>query len=153
MPTISNVLRQARKRIGIQESPAHSNRTPIGAQFGWNGVPWCAETVCVCLIDAGFHIHKNASAPGLYSQLKAAGWKALTPSKAQAGDIVFFSWPGTSSTIDHTGIVEGRKADGRLITIEGNTTLANGNDGVARKVRATSCVAGIVRPPYKKVAV
>lgn len=149
MPTKAAVLREARERLGIQEVPRNSNRTKVGVQFGWNGVPWCAEYVCVCLLDAGFKIRKTASAPGLYSTLKAKGWKTYTPGKAKAGDVVFFSWPGTSSSIDHTGIVEGRTSDGRLITIEGNTTLSNGNGGVARKARALSCVAGIVRPPYR----
>lgn len=153
MPTKTALLREARERLGIQEVPRNSNRTKIGAQFGWNGVPWCAEYVCVCLLDAGFKIHKNASAPSLHAQLKHAGWKTYTAGKAQAGDLVFFSWPGTSSMIDHTGIVEGRTADGRLITLEGNTTLTNGNGGVARKVRAMNCVASIVRPPYGKPAI
>lgn len=150
MPTRTAVLRQARARLGIQENPPHSNRSVIGREFGWNGVPWCAETVCVCLLDAGFHFQKTASAPALYSILKAKGWRAYPGGKATAGDIVFFSWPGTSSTIDHTGIVEGHTKDGRLVTIEGNTSLANGNDGVARKVRALSCVTGVIRPPYRQ---
>ena len=144
----STVLNHARKWLGTQEEPAHSNRTKIGARFGWNGVPWCAETVSVVLRDSGFKIAKNASAPGLFVELRKAGWHAVSPTHAKPGDVVFFSWPGTSSTIDHVGFVEGRKADGRLITIEGNTTLPNGNDGVARKLRALNCVAGIIRPPY-----
>ena len=153
MPTRTAVLREARERLGIQESPRNSNRTKIGAQFGWNGVPWCAEYVCVCLLDAGFKIRKNASAPGLCSQLKSMGWKHRPGREAQAGDIVFFSWPGTSSAIDHTGIVEGRTKDGRVITIEGNTTLSNGNGGVARKVRALNCITGVIRPHYRKPAI
>lgn len=148
MPTIAATLQQARKRLGIQEQPPHSNRTPIGSQFGWNGVAWCAEYVCVVLQDAGFNFIKTASAPGLRDTLAGKGWHPVRPHHAQAGDVVFFSWPGTSNSIDHTGLVEGRKDDGRLITLEGNTTLANGNGGVARKVRALNCVAAVVRPPY-----
>lgn len=153
MPTSATVLRQARKRLGIEEIPRNSNRTKVGVQFGWNGVPWCAEYVCVCLSDAGFKFHKTASAPGLCAELKGHGFKAIPKTKAKAGDIVFFTWPGTSSTIDHTGIVEGRTQDGRLITLEGNTTLSNGNGGVARKVRAMNCVSTIIRPPYQKPAI
>ena len=148
MPAVLDVLQQARRRLGIQENPPHSNRTAIGVQFGWNGVPWCAEYVCVCLSEAGFKIRKNASAPSLFAQLRNAGWRTPPVSQSRAGDVVFFDWPDTSSTIDHTGIIEGRKADGRLITLEGNTTLDNGNDGVARRVRSTTLVAAIARPPY-----
>lgn len=153
MATSSTVLRQARKYLGLEENPRNSNRTRIGLKFGWNGVPWCAEFVCVCLLDSGFKFHKTASAPYLCTELKSHGWKQVAKSKAKAGDVVFFTWPGTSSTIDHTGLVEGRKSDGRLITIEGNTTLSNGNGGVARKVRALSLVAAVVRPPYQKAAI
>lgn len=149
MATATTVLSQAKRRLGIQEQPPHSNRTTVGRDFGWNGVPWCAEFVCVCLLNAGFRFRKTASAPLLNSELRSHGWKGVRKVNARAGDVVFFSWPGTSSTIDHTGIVEGRAADGRLVTIEGNTALANGNGGVARKVRALSCVVSVVRPPYK----
>lgn len=152
MPTTATVLRQARKYLGLEENPRNSNRTRIGVKFGWNGVPWCAEYVCVCLSDAGFKIQKTASAPYLCTSLKAHGWKAVSKSKAKPGDVVFFNWPGTSSSIDHTGFVEARKADGRLITLEGNVTMPNGNGGVARKVRSLSLVAAVVRPPYQKPA-
>lgn len=47
MSTPTLVLSQARRRLGIQENQPGSNRTPIGAEFGWNGVPWCAEFVRV----------------------------------------------------------------------------------------------------------
>jgi cell wall-associated NlpC family hydrolase len=148
--TSRQVLKQARKWLGTQESPRNSNRTKIGARFGWNGVPWCAEFVSVVLNDAGAKIRKNASAPGLHTQLRGAGWKPVKNSQTRPGDIVFFTWPGTSRAIDHVGFIEGRHTDGRLITIEGNTTLTNGNGGVARKLRARNCVAAIVRPPYLK---
>ena len=149
MTTSTTVLSQARQRLGIQEQPPHSNRTSIGREFGWNGVAWCAEFVCVCLLHSGFRFRKTASAPLLNAELRSHGWSGVRKANAKPGDIVFFSWPGTSATIDHTGIVEGRTKDGRLVTIEGNTILSNGNDGVARKVRALSCVASVVRPPYK----
>lgn len=148
MATVSQTLHEARRRLGIQEVPANSNRTSVGVEFGWNGVAWCAEYVCVVLANAGFKFAKTASAPGLRDVLVGKGWHQVPAHNAQAGDVVFFTWPGTSSSIDHTGFVEGRKGDGRLITLEGNTTLANGNGGVARKVRALNCVAAVVRPPY-----
>lgn len=147
-----DVLSQARKWIGTQENPRNSNRTPIGERFGWNGVPWCAETVCVCLLAAGFKISKTASCSSLYSLLTHYGWKTVSPTAARAGDIVLFDWAGTGDRYDHVGFVEGRKSDGRLITIEGNTTLPNGNGGVARRLRSTSLVSAIIRPPYSRTA-
>lgn len=149
MIAASAVLKQARKWLGTQEHPAHTNRTPIGARFGWNGVAWCAEFISVILTDAGFPISKNASAPGLHDELRVIGWKSVKTSQTRPGDVVFFTWPGTTSRIDHVGLVEGKHSDGRLITLEGNTTLPNGNDGVARKLRAHNCIAAIIRPSYK----
>lgn len=148
MKSAHDVLRHARSWLGTQESPFNSNRTPIGVKFGWNGVPWCAEFVCVVLQTAGFKFPKTASAPYLHDTLVKQGWKKVNKTNAKAGDVVFFNWPGTSRTIDHTGFVEGKRLDGRLITIEGNTTLTNGNGGVARRVRATVLVSSVVRPPY-----
>lgn len=148
MKTRHDVLRHARSWLGTQESPAGSNRTPIGVKFGWNGVPWCAEFVWLVLHTAGFKVTKTASAPGLHDAMVRSGWKRVSSTNAKPGDIIFFNWPGTSRTIDHTGFVEGKQADGRVITLEGNTTLANGNGGVARRVRSTVLVSSILRPPY-----
>lgn len=149
MTTVTHTLAQARRRLGIQEDPRNSNRTPIGVEFGWNGVAWCAEFVSVVLAQAGFRFTKSASCRGLYSEFRERGWHSIQVRSAKAGDVVFFNWPGTAYPMDHVGMVEGRKVDGRLITIEGNTTLANGNGGVARKVRSTGTVAAIIRPPYQ----
>lgn len=150
MITATAVLKHARKYLGIQEEPRKSNHTPIGVKFGWNGVPWCAMTVCVVLRDAGFKIAKNASAQGLHDELVNYKWRKIKPANARPGDVIFYDWPTEPGRINHTGIVEGRTKDGRIIAIEGNTTLPNGNDGVARKIRALVCVSAVVRPPYAK---
>ena len=38
----------ARRNLGVRESPPGSNRTPFGAWFGEDGVPWCAIFVSYC---------------------------------------------------------------------------------------------------------
>jgi len=45
--------------VGITEAPDGSNLTLIGGEFGWNGVPWCCETVSVAL--------KRAATPVLWT--------------------------------------------------------------------------------------
>ena len=151
MPTQKAVLDQFRKRLGIEENPRNSNRTEIGKEFGWNGVAWCAETVYVCLHDAGFAPPKTASAQGMRDGLVKMGWKGVSKSNAAPGDVIFYDWTGDGH-IDHTGIVEGRNADGRVIAIEGNTAMPDGNGGVRRVVRSLVCVAAVVRPPYPAVS-
>ena len=140
MRTVNDVLSQARKRLGIRENPPGSNRTPIGVEFGWNGVAWCAEFVCVCLLDAGFKFPKNASAHGLTDELRRLGCKAVPVKDAAPGDVIDY-------TFSHTGLCEGRDSHGNVIAIEGNH-----GDRVARVVRAQSSIARITRPPYAKPA-
>src|SRR6516165_8549449 len=55
-------LAEARRWLGTAESPPGSNRTPFGAWFGLDGVPWCNIFVSYCFavgagttIAAGFH--------------------------------------------------------------------------------------------------
>lgn len=143
-----DVLRIARSRLGVVEAPAGSNRTSIGAEFGWNGVPWCAEFVWVVLHRAGLNVPKTASAPYLRELLvRDIGWRSVSKSTAVPGDVVFFDWQ-MGREIDHVGFVEGRRS-GSLVTIEGNTTMPSGRvDGVARKVRSLVYVADVVRPRY-----
>jgi peptidoglycan hydrolase-like protein with peptidoglycan-binding domain len=68
------------------------------------------------------------------------------------------SQTGREGLIDHVGIVEARLPDGRVQTIEGNTTPPTGTGnqghggGVWRRARAMSCVAGWGRPAYPGAA-
>jgi Putative peptidoglycan binding domain/CHAP domain len=64
---------------------------------------------------------------------------------AKRGDIVFFDWGGsnTRSKIDHVGIVTKVLGDGRLATVEGNTS-----DSVAMRVRGHQDIAGFGRPKW-----
>lgn len=136
--TKTAVLEQERKRLGIRENPPGSNRTPIGAEFGWNGVAWCAETQVVCLRDAGFfEVPKDAGAWSLADSLcRLKGWKKISAAAIVSGDIV-------SYTFSHIGFCESRKDSGHIVAIEGNH-----NDAVMRVVRANSSIRFGIRPPY-----
>src|SRR5262245_36192554 len=55
-------LAEARRWLGTTEEPPGSNRTPFGAWFGLDGVPWCNIFLSYCfsvgagtIIAAGFH--------------------------------------------------------------------------------------------------
>ncbi|MWK36006.1 CHAP domain-containing protein [Actinomadura sp. J1-007] len=79
---------------------------------------------------------------------KAGRWHSGTTAnvnKAKPGDIVFFDWGATNSVgaIDHVGIVEKALGNGRVQTIEGNTS-----DACKRRVRASNVIAGYGRPAY-----
>jgi hypothetical protein len=59
----------------------------------------------------------------------------------QAGDLVAFDWDGNGDFAypnRHIGVVASLRSDGRIMTIEGNTTLPSGGEGVARRARSTA---------------
>lgn len=138
--------------VGTTEHPPGSNINAITHEFGMDGGAWCDMTVSV----AG----KHAGGKDII------GWYAYTVSHAKwfnaqgdfhigangikIGDIVFFDFgvfaSGRWLSIVHVGLVIGLHADGRVVTIEGNT------DNACRvRIRSRSLIAGYGRPNYTPV--
>jgi len=155
-PTAAQLIATAKKEIGVHESPAGSNIVKYNKlQSGWQGVAWCAAYVSWCFaqykvlpIIGGADNYTVTMGQWFYNHNQ---W-GMVP---KIGAIVFFNfgnpyygdrWKG----IHHVGIVIGRTSDGRLITIEGNTSLtSNANGGeVQIRYRAMSSVAGFGYPKY-----
>jgi hypothetical protein len=144
-------LAVAVRHLGVRESPPDSNRTPFGAWFGVDGVPWCAIFVSYCFAHAGFVLCRGWHGAGVYprgvtyvptleSWLRASHrWHTDAPRR---GDLVLFDWDG--GVPDHVGLVERVSAGGLLATIEGNTGVGNDTDGgaVMRRRRSHAQVAG-----------
>lgn len=159
--TAKNVLDVARHEIGVTESPAGSNEQKYGAEFHDNGVAWCAIFTSWCFKHAGdinliggFDDYTVSMAQWFYNHQQ---W--IEPyGKVQPGDVVFFHFGSTNTgrwkNIHHVGIVEGIAADGRIITIEGNTSVSSDDNGgaVMRRVRSRSGIAGFGRPKYAVAA-
>lgn len=153
-PTLSATLAVARSLLGIREVPPGSDLTPIGAEYGWNGVAWCDMTVSL--------IGKRAS--GTWDWLgrfaytvahaqwfeRAGHWHAFSEAP-RPGDVVFFDWQipydrtaRSIGKIDHVGIVEAVQSDGNIVVINGNY-----NQRVERTVfNPRTCVVGYGRPTY-----
>lgn len=74
-----------------------------------------------------------------------AGTVANIIAHAVPGAVIFFDWEGQDGTapVDHVGVVELVLKDGRVQTIEGNTSNA-----VKRRVRAANVIAGFFVPAY-----
>lgn len=147
MSSAADALNVARSFLGIAENPPGSNRTPIGAEYGWNGVAWCDECVSVVLrriglppgpIDSAhfascwFHVqaYKRGECGTWLGNPGAAG---LRP-----GDQGFLGTVGQ----DHTFLVEAIDGDS-IVTLEGNL-----GDAVRRGRRWISSVYGFGRPNY-----
>lgn len=124
------IIALAESQIGVNESPAYSNITPYSKWYGITG-PWCAMFVSWVLAHAGFPLKIStdkgfAYCPSGVDWFKRQGAWASSSVKPQRGWIVFFDFIGRPS---HTGIVAGIAADGRIITIEGNTNAAGSRTG------------------------
>ena len=146
-------LAEARRHVGLRESPAGSNRTPFGRWFGADGVPWCAIFVSYCFnVGAGVVLGGGGSSgdgpgcnalgcayvPTLRAWLEETGQLGQAPPRP--GDIAIFDWDGGQP--DHTGIVERSLGEGRFVTIEGNTGIGNDTNGgeVMRRQRRLAAV-------------
>src|SRR5262249_30549667 len=114
-------LAEARRWIGTAEDPPGSNRTPFGAWFGLDGVPWCSIFVSYCFaVGAGYTIAHGfrgagctrrgcAYVPTTEAWLRATGmWLGRVP--PLPGDIAIYNWDGGPP--DHVGIVEGASGGG-----------------------------------------
>jgi hypothetical protein len=141
-------LAEARRWLGTAESPPGSNRTPFGAWFGLDGVPWCNIFVSYCFsvgagttIAAGFQgagctARGCAYVPTTEAWLRATGmWLGRVPPRP--GDLAVYNWDGGPP--DHIGIVESMGSD-TFSAIEGN---ADGE--VARRERRLADVDGFGR--------
>jgi hypothetical protein len=147
-PVGRRALAEALRWVGTSEEPAGSNRTPFGAWFGLDGVPWCNIFVSYCFaVGAGYTIAAGFRGAGCTSRgcayvptteawLRATGmWLGRIP--PLPGDIAIYNWDGGAP--DHIGIVVGARGDS-FAAIEGNA------DGVvARRDRALADVDGFGR--------
>jgi len=138
-------------QIGTTELPPGSNRQKYGAAAGQNGVAWCAWTQWWVGDQVGVAIPRTGYTPAMAAAFKAQGrWST----KPQPGALVFYNFPGDKlNRIQHVGWVEKVLPDGRIQTIEGNTSAAGSQDNggaVLRKVRnpRASGVVGYGLPEY-----
>ncbi len=155
MATANDVLRVAASQIGMEESPAGSNKTKYGEWYGMNGQPWCAIWVSWVFSQVGALniVGKYAYCPSWVNHAKSIGRWLDREAKPQPGDIIFFS---NGKRACHVGIVERRNGTSSVTTIEGNTSRASNDNGgaVMRRTRGYGSVGsswyilGFFRPDW-----
>jgi hypothetical protein len=134
----------AQGEVGQAEQPPGSNNSPRIAQYrsataGAPGPgPWCAYFTSWLARQAGVpvgdHSEGFGSVDALYAWAQRSG-RAIPTSSGQpprAGDLIVWD--------EHIGIVESVLPDGRIQTIEGNSS-----DRVSRRVHARGDAIGYVR--------
>lgn len=140
---IDDFIRTAESFIGVREDPPGSNRTPIGVEYGWNGVAWCAEDVSVCCQRNGFPL-KTAAVIEIERHAKAGDWGMTWSATPVRGSAVCFDWEGRGNPADmHVGIVTDVLDGGRFRTIEGNY-----RDRCDRVLRDMTYVRGFAVFPF-----
>lgn len=155
MGTSSAMLAAARASLGLRGRPNVITREYAGRHGStFLRASWCDMSVTYWARHSGNTVAVLPGGDRAYTVWHAQDfnrkghWHAGTRAevlKAQPGDVVFFDWGNTDriEAIDHIGVVEKNLGDGRLQTIEGNTS-----DACLRRVRSYTHIAGYGRPTY-----
>lgn len=153
--TRAAVLQIAEWQVGVQESPANSNKVKYntafyGREVSGSAYPWCMAFVWWVFREAGFSLYKTASCTTFVNQYKRVSGKQVVTNDYRPGDIVFFDFSGKKAKTEHVGLVAEVRGN-NLITIEGNTGTGNDANGgaVMRRTRSLSLITCGVRPGYK----
>lgn len=147
--TADAVLNVAVSRIGYLEG--YNNDTEFGRWYGLNYNPWCDMFVSWAAASVGATdvVGKFAYCPSHVNWFRARGQWGSQPRK---GAVVFYQW-SLNGVADHVGLVRDVYSDGRIQTVEGNTSSgaagsqSNGN-GVWGRIRSQSYVLGYGYPNY-----
>ncbi len=148
----AEALDEFRNLLGIKEDPAESNNAPpVTTWFDADAKdpkdPWCAMACSYVLTKVGIPL-RTAAVSEIIAKAKnpSSGW-SWHDDEPQLGDCVCFDWHNGGDTTDHVGMVEAVRADGTLVTLEGNY-----QDSCQRVVRDRSNVIGFARPPWNGAA-
>ena len=147
----TRALAEAKRHIGVKESPPSSNRCAFSDWYGLIG-PWCAMFVTYCYVQAGSKGFRQGALWAYCPYIVAAALNgengATVTRDPEPGDVVLFDWTG-DGVADHVGLFDGwvdRNA-GTFRTVEGNTSSTSDSDGgaVESRIRRTSQVRLFVR--------
>lgn len=158
--TAAKLIELARRELGTAESPFGSNRVKYntayyGREVSGDAYPWCCVFLWWLFREAGcpelfFGGKRTASCNTLADWARRQG--QFFREDIRPGDVVFLGFDGDG--ISHAGLVEQIRADGTLVTIEGNTGTEDADGGaVQRRIRPRQYFRGVYRPLYKEETV
>jgi hypothetical protein len=141
VPT-ADIIATAREEVGTREGSARADSygAAVNLYDSTNNYAWCAAFVSWLMERTGATGYRSASVGDWIAVADANGYGLSVTDSPRAGDLVAFDWDGNGDYAypnRHIGLVRSVGRHGALITIEGNTSLPSGVDGVARKTRST----------------
>lgn len=149
MTTPADLIALEDKWVGTVEDPPGSNRTFIGDNFGWTGVPWCAETQSLAIAEVfGRRIFWSASVAEWIAAAKNgtnglrwvdAGWQI------EAGMLATFDFgsPRGNPAHFHISLVRDPGTQDKFQTDGGNE-----GDAMRQQWRDRTYVQGFIALPY-----
>jgi hypothetical protein len=153
--SVAAALNEANKWIGTHGRPNTFTRA-YAADHGsaFLTASWCdmfqtyvaKHAVALSMIPRGDRAYTPWHAGDFESIHRARpGTVANVKTYAVPGSLLFFDWSGsnTSAAVDHVGMVVKNLGDGRVTTVEGNTS-----DSVAMRVRGSDVIAVVCSPAY-----
>jgi hypothetical protein len=155
----SKAVDEALKWVGTTEQPPGTNiAKPFTPWYGWVGwgAPWCAVFVSYCLDKAGFdqiepNKHRWAYCPYFLADAQARrhGLSVIHQYQVEKGTICLFDWDN-DTVPDHIGFARGPVKNGKVETVEGNTSFddsgSQSNGGaVASRIRNVSDIIAFVK--------
>ena len=138
----SSVLATAKSEVGTREGSAKADSygAAVNMHSSTRTYAWCAVFVSWVMERTGATGLRSASV-GDWVAVAAAGHDGLSiTATPRPGDLVAFDWDGNGDFAwpnRHIGVVKSAPKNGRFTTIEGNTDLPSGGQGVARRSRST----------------
>lgn len=145
-------LDACRGHLGVVEVPFGSNNTCCTKWYPMAGSPWCAMSMSHAAFLAGPDVAAKVgkfARTDTYAKLKASEGRLVKGSAGiEPGDILFYALHGSSFEgrflgIHHTGAAESLRANGDLVTLEGNVSNA-----FKRLVRSRQGIAAYFRPDW-----
>lgn len=143
---VDKLIKLGRAEIGYSESPAGSNKTKYGQEYGTNGVSWCAIFQWYLFKKVGYSKYfyggeKIASCTSLIEYYQKNYPSLVITKDFKRGDLILFNFDQDTYP-DHIGLCSEVIDSTTIKTIEGNTgTLSQDNGGkVMEKTRKNSLV-------------
>jgi surface antigen len=140
--TASDVVATAKGEVGTREGSARADSygAAVDVHESTRTYAWCAAFVSWVMERTGATGYRSASVGDWVAMAAAGDYGLSVTDTPHPGDLVAFDWDGNGDFAypnRHIGVVKSVPKNGAFTTIEGNTALPAGGDGVAKRARST----------------